>query len=143
MCRRSNAGSQACSSVVLVGVITRLPKHEYTGYATSALLPWKNHSQRGSIEQVPALWGNAWKRWQITERAAVLFLVLRSRENRNGRFLMLFNQTSIRAVATRRCGHQSNHITITLTGRGASPRRCAGHRHRGSAARGHGFGGAG
>jgi hypothetical protein len=44
---------------------------------------------------------------------------------------MFFNQTGIRAVATRRCGHQSNHITIPLTGRGASPRRCAGHRYRG------------
>ena len=79
MCRRSSVGSEADGLVVLVGVITRLPKREYTGYATSALLSWKNHSQRGSIEQVPALWGNAWKRWQITERAAVLFLVLHSR----------------------------------------------------------------
>jgi hypothetical protein len=56
---------------------------------------------------------------------------------------MFFNQTSIRAVATRRCGHQSNHITITLTGRGASPRRCAGHQRWGSAAHGHGLRGAG
>ena len=143
VCHRSSASSQARGPVVLVGLISRLPKHESTGYATSALLPWKNHSQRGSIEQVPVLWGNAWRRRQITERAAVLFLVLHSWENRNGRFLMFFNPTGIRAIATRRCGHQSNHITITLTGRGASPRRCAGHRHRGSAARGHGLRGAG
>jgi hypothetical protein len=56
---------------------------------------------------------------------------------------MFFNQTGIRAVATRRCGHQSNHITITLTGRGASPRRCAGHQCWGSAARGQRLMGAG
>ena len=143
MCHRSNVGSQACSSVALVGVISRLSWHILTASAISTLLPWKNLSQRGSIEQVPVLWGNAWKRRPITERAAVLFLVLRSREDRNGRFLMFFNQTGIRAVATRWCGHQSNHITIPLTGRGASPRRCAGHQRRGSAAGGHGLRGAG
>jgi hypothetical protein len=143
VCCRSSVGSQACGPVVLVGVISQLPGHVVTASAISTLLPWKNHSQRGSIEQVLALWGNTWIRRQITERAAVLFLVLRSQENRNGRFLILFNQTGIRAVATRRCGHKSNHITIPLTGRGASPRRCAGHQRWGSATRAHGFRGAG